>query len=239
MSSDEPQIKYQEVSPFQISEGFTPTRSQKMEPVKTSRIFLAAVAANLSAFAVGTCLGWTSPIAPKLKSDDTSDSPLDHKIDSTDDAWISSIVALGALVVFLYRVLHPLWLAHWPIRLAVNGYYFPAQYSLLLLTSDDDGGEVWVLFSGPLIQGFGVGFVMTVQPMYVAGILYVYALALCILSGFTMVLYWVPIVFDVISSLVPESPYYYAGKDAKRSFKVVTILKRQSLETVQDEMATQ
>ena len=47
MSSDEPQIKYQEVSPFQISEGFTPTRSQKMEPVKTSRIFLAAVAGKL------------------------------------------------------------------------------------------------------------------------------------------------------------------------------------------------
>lgn len=44
MSSDEPQIKYQEVSPFQISEGFTPTRSHKMEPVKTGRIFLAAVA---------------------------------------------------------------------------------------------------------------------------------------------------------------------------------------------------
>lgn len=61
--------------------------------------------ANLSAFAVGTCLGWTSPIAPKLKSDDTSDSPLDHKIDSTDDAWISSIVALGALVgEFLYFI---------------------------------------------------------------------------------------------------------------------------------------
>ena len=47
---------------------------------------------------MGTCLGWTSPVAPKLKSDDTSDSPLNHKIDSTEDAWISSIVALGALV---------------------------------------------------------------------------------------------------------------------------------------------
>lgn len=44
MSSDEPQIKYQEVSPFQISEGFTSTRSHKMEPVKTGRIFMAAVA---------------------------------------------------------------------------------------------------------------------------------------------------------------------------------------------------
>lgn len=44
MSSEEPQLKYQEVSPFQISEGFTPTRSRTMEPVKTGRIFLAAVA---------------------------------------------------------------------------------------------------------------------------------------------------------------------------------------------------
>lgn len=52
--------------------------------------------ANISAFAVGTCLGWTSPIAGKLKSGE--DSPLSEKITSSEDAWISSIVALGALV---------------------------------------------------------------------------------------------------------------------------------------------
>lgn len=45
MSAEEPHIKYQEVSPFQISEGFTTQNNHsRMEPVKTGRIFMAAVA---------------------------------------------------------------------------------------------------------------------------------------------------------------------------------------------------
>ncbi|XP_023309511.1 facilitated trehalose transporter Tret1-like [Lucilia cuprina] len=255
MSSDEPQIKYQEVSPFQISEGFTPTRSHKMEPVKTGRIFMAAVAANLSAFAVGTCLGWTSPIAPKLKSDDTSDSPLDHKIDSTDDAWIASIVALGALVApFVAGPLADKIGRKWV--LLSSSIFFVVAYVLMMVA-----GEVWVLLLARLIQGFGVGFVMTVQPMYVgeiatdsvrgatgslmqlfivSGILYVYAIGPYVSY---QALQWcclvVPIVFDVIFFFMPESPYYFAGKGRKTdALKSLQFLRGQSAEAVQDEMAT-
>ncbi|XP_058977935.1 facilitated trehalose transporter Tret1 isoform X2 [Musca domestica] len=257
MSSDEPQVKYQEVSPFQISEGFTNSnaRSHTMEPVKTGRIFLAAVAANLSAFAVGTCLGWTSPVTPKLKTEDTSDSPLNAPIDSTDEAWISSIVALGALVApFVAGPLADKIGRKWV--LLSSSVFFVIAYVLMMI-----GGSVVVLLVARLIQGFGVGFVMTAQPMYVgeiatdsvrgatgslmqlfivSGILYVYAIGPYVSY---QALQWcciaVPIVFDVCFFFMPESPYYLAGKGRKmEALKSLQFLRGQSADGAQDEMAT-
>ncbi|XP_037811299.1 facilitated trehalose transporter Tret1 isoform X1 [Lucilia sericata] len=251
MSSDEPQIKYQEVSPFQISEGFTPTRSHKMEPVKTGRIFMAAVAANLSAFAVGTCLGWTSPIAPKLKSDDTSDSPLDHKIDSTDDAWIASIVALGALVVSY---------AAGPLADIIGRKWVLLSSSVLLVVSFIVlmiAPEVWVIVLARALQGFATGFVMTVQPMYlseistdeirgatgslmqlfiVSGVLYTYVIGPYVsyqaLQWFCLA---VPIVFAATFIFMPESPYYYiANGRQEEASKALQFLRGQSEETVKE-----
>ncbi|XP_037948159.1 facilitated trehalose transporter Tret1 [Teleopsis dalmanni] len=253
MSSDETPVRYTEVSPFQISDGFT--HNPKMEPVKTIRIFMAAIAANLSAFAVGTCLGWTSPIAPKLKTDDTSDSPLDHKIGLEDDAWISSIVAIGALVApFVAGPLADKIGRKWV--LLSSSLFFVIAYILMMVAS-----EVWVLLLGRLIQGFGVGFVMTVQPMYVgeiatdkvrgatgslmqlfivSGILYVYAIGPFVSY---QALQWccivVPIVFDAVFFFMPESPYYFAGKGRKEdALKSLQYLRGQSAEGVQDELAS-
>ncbi|XP_059218707.1 facilitated trehalose transporter Tret1 [Stomoxys calcitrans] len=256
MNLNAPQIRYQEVSPFQMSEGFTPSQSRNhtMEPVKTGRIFLAAVAANLSAFAVGTCLGWTSPVTPKLKSSDTSDSPLDHPIDSTDEAWISSIVALGALVApFVAGPLADKIGRKWV--LLSSSLFFVIAYALMMV-----GGSVAVLLVARLVQGFGVGFVMTVQPMYVgeiatdsvrgatgslmqlfivSGILYVYCIGPFVSY---QALQWccivVPIVFDACFFFMPESPYYLAGKGRKmEALKSLQFLRGQSASGAQDEMA--
>lgn len=247
-------IKYTGVSPFQVSDSRV-TNNHIMEPVKTERIFMAAVAANLSAFAVGTCLGWTSPIAPKLKSDDTSDSPLNHKINSEEDAWISSIVAIGALVApFVAGPLADKIGRKW-VLLSSSVFYILA-YILMMI-----GGEVWVLLLGRLIQGFGVGFVMTVVPMYVgeiatdnvrgatgslmqlfivSGILYVYAIGPYVSY---QALQWccivVPVIFDIVFFFMPESPYYYAGKGRKMdAIKSLQYLRGQSADGVQNEMAT-
>lgn len=54
--------------------------------------------ANLSSFAVGTTLGWTAPISPKLKDPSLTDSPL-SAVPTTDEfAWIGSLVALAAFI---------------------------------------------------------------------------------------------------------------------------------------------
>lgn len=171
---------YTEVSTFHIRDGL----SRNMEPVKTSRIFLAAVAgeswagnafqsfpanptsspANLSAFVVGITLGWTSPIGPKLKAADTSDSPLSRPITATEDAWISSLIAVGALVApFVAGPLADRIGRKW--TLLSSSVFFVLAFLLNMVA-----GEVWILFASRIIQGFGVGFVMTVQPMYVGEI---------------------------------------------------------------------
>lgn len=53
-------------------------------------------AANLSSFAVGTALGWTAPVNPKL--DVVSVSPLPAVPTLNEAAWIGSLVALAAFI---------------------------------------------------------------------------------------------------------------------------------------------
>ncbi|KAH8341192.1 hypothetical protein KR074_010389 [Drosophila pseudoananassae] len=245
------QYSYTEVSTFQISEGNT--RNMAPEPVKSGRIFLAAVAANLSAFVVGTTLGWTSPIGPKLKAEDTSDSPLSRPITSDEDAWISSLIAIGALVApFAAGPLADKIGRKWV--LLSSSLFFVLAFGLNMVAS-----EVWILYLSRLIQGFGVGFVMTVQPMYVgeistnnvrgatgslmqlfivAGILYVYAIGPYVSY---QALQWccivVPVVFDVVFYSMPESPYYFAGKGRKtEALRSLQFLRGQSADGVHDEM---
>ncbi|XP_055907658.1 facilitated trehalose transporter Tret1-like [Eupeodes corollae] len=248
MSSTEQQIKYSEVSPFEIDNG----RRSRMEPVKKSRIYLAAVCANLSSFAIGTCLGWTSPIMPKLQQA-TSDSPLSEKITQEEEAWISSLIAIGALVTpFVAGPLADMVGRKW--TMISSSVFFVLAYVLMMI-----GGNVGMIYAARLIQGFGVGFIMTVQPMYVgeiatddsrgalgsfmqlfivAGILYAYAIGPYVSY---MALQWcclvIPIIFAVCFFFLPESPYYFAGKGQKsNAVRALQFLRGQSAEGVQDEM---
>lgn len=53
---------------------------------------------NLASVALGTCLGWTSPVIPQIKSNDTSVNPLSEIPTTAEESWIGSLVALGALI---------------------------------------------------------------------------------------------------------------------------------------------
>ncbi|XP_075148733.1 facilitated trehalose transporter Tret1-like [Haematobia irritans] len=202
-----------------------------MASTKTGRIFLAAIAANLSAFAVGTCLGWTSPVGVRLKDDNHKDSPLDYKIDTTEDAWISSVLALGALIApFIAGPLADKIGRKW--TLLCSSFFLAISYLLMMIAH-----HVSIILLGRVLQGFGAGFVMTVIPMYVgeistanvrgatgslmqlflvAGILYVYSIGAYVsyytLQWFCLV---VPLIFAAIFMMMPESPYYLAGKGRK------------------------
>ncbi|XP_053946919.1 facilitated trehalose transporter Tret1-like [Anastrepha ludens] len=228
--------------------------STRREPDKTVRIFMVAVAANLSAFAAGTCLGWTSPVGPKLKASDSTDSPLDHPITTVDDAWISATLLLGALAApFIAGPLADKIGRKW--ALLSSSIFFIIGYILLMLAS-----EVWMLLVGRLVTGCGCGFVMTVQPIYngeiaidairgaigtmfklfaVSGILYVYVIGPYVSY---VTLQWcclaVPIVFGIIFYFMPESPYYYAAKGQKAdALNSLQFLRGQSPDLLQHEMA--
>ncbi|XP_055850759.1 facilitated trehalose transporter Tret1-like [Episyrphus balteatus] len=248
MNSTDPPTRYTEVSPFEMEHG----RRGRIEPIKKSRVYLATICANLSSFAIGTCLGWTSPILPKLINN-TEDSPLDFKINSEQEAWISSLIALGALVTpFVAGPLAGMIGRKW--TMLSSSLFFLIAYILLLLAHD-----VWLIYIARLIQGFGVGFIMTVQPMYVgeiatddcrgalgsfmqlfivSGILYAYAVGPYVSY---VALQWaclvIPIIFAVLFFFFPESPYYFIEKGRKLdAIKSLQFLRGQSTEGVQDEM---
>uniref|UniRef100_A0A1I8MXU6 Major facilitator superfamily (MFS) profile domain-containing protein n=1 Tax=Musca domestica TaxID=7370 RepID=A0A1I8MXU6_MUSDO len=225
-----------------------------MHSNKTGRIFLAAIAANLSAFAVGTCLGWTSPVGAVLKSSDTTNSPLDYQIDANEDAWISSILALGALVApFIAGPLADKIGRKW--SLICSSIFLVIAFVMMMLAH-----RVWLLLVGRFLQGFGAGFVMTITPMYVgeistddvrgatgslmqlflvAGILYVYAIGPYVSY---QALQWccliIPLLFDAMFFFMPESPYYLAGKGRKvEALKSLKFLRGQATaDNVKEEM---
>lgn len=53
---------------------------------------------NLSSMAVGTTLGWTAPVNPKLNDESLSDTPLSAVPTDDEASWIGSLVALGAVI---------------------------------------------------------------------------------------------------------------------------------------------
>lgn len=59
---------------------------------------LSQFLASLSAFVAGTCIGWTSPVLPILRSSNSSQSPLDRPITLIEESWIAALLPLGALV---------------------------------------------------------------------------------------------------------------------------------------------
>ncbi|XP_055377859.1 facilitated trehalose transporter Tret1-like [Condylostylus longicornis] len=209
---------------------------QRVEPIKTYRQIITGKIANLSSFAVGTCIGWTSPIFPKLEKPD--ETLLSHVIKSSSEeaAWIGSLLTVGALVApFVAGPLADRIGRKW--TLLSSAIFFIIAYVLLLIA-----GEVWVMYVARIIQGFGIGFVMTAQPMYigeissdeyrgalgsfmqlylVVGVLYVYAIGPFVSYA---ALQWcclvIPIIFAIGFFFMPESPHHFINKGRHTDAKV-------------------
>lgn len=137
--------------------------------------------------------------------------------------------------------------------LLCSSVFYILSYILLILTCN-----VPQIYIARLLQGFGVGFVMTAQTMYIGeissddcrgalgsfmqlgiviGILYVY----CIGPYVTFVAYQyfcliVPIVFAATFFFMPDSPHYYISKGRKTdAIKSLQFLRGKSAEGVQEE----
>lgn len=243
------ELNYQPVATFEKYE----KENYRMEKGTPSRQFLAGVTVNLASVALGTCLGWTSPVGPKISSNDTSVNPLNEIPTSAEDSWIGSLVALGALIAPF--IAGPL-AEHFGRKLTLLGSsaFFILSWIMLLFTK-----SVGVLLAARLIQGFGVGFVMTVQTMYIGEIAtdeYRGALGslmqLCIVSGILYVysigpyvsyaaLQWaclaLPIIFAAAFFFMPETPAYYISKGRKdAAIESLKFLRGKSADGVQDEL---
>lgn len=137
--------------------------------------------------------------------------------------------------------------------LLCSSVFYILSYILLILTCN-----VPQIYIARLLQGFGVGFVMTAQTMYIGeissddcrgalgsfmqlgiviGILYVY----CIGPYVSFVAYQyfcliIPIVFAATFFFMPDSPHYYISKGRKTdAIKSLQFLRGKSAEGVQEE----
>lgn len=244
------ELNYQPVATFEKFE----KENYKMEKGTPSRQFLAGITVNLASVALGTCLGWTSPMGPVYKSNDTSVNPLDVIPTTAEESWIGSLVALGALIApFIAGPCAEKFGRK--LTLLGSSAFFIFSWIMLLTAS-----AIGQLLAARLIQGFGVGFVMTVQTMYIGEIAsneYRGALGslmqLCIVTGILYVyvigpyvsyaaLQWacmaLPILFAVAFFFMPETPAYYISKGNKgAAIESLKFLRGKSEDGVQDELA--
>lgn len=189
--------------------------------------YLAAVAANLSAFCVGTALAWTSPALPYLTSGNSSVT-----ITPEEGSWVGSLLAVGAFT----GALPTGFIADiFGRKLVCAALAVPFLVSWLLITY---ASSVTMLYIARFIVGFATGASSAVAPMYTAeisessirgslgsffqlmitaGILYTYMLGAVVSYTWLAVLCGlVPVVFLISFFSAPESPAYLL-RNNKRS----------------------
>ncbi|XP_015597134.1 facilitated trehalose transporter Tret1 [Cephus cinctus] len=220
---------------------------------KTMQI-VATMAGNLFLVAVGTMMGWSSPILPKLQVDPIADdNPLGIVVSSEQGSWIGSLVAFGAIFGSIIA--------------GVLGEKYGRKRALLLGAVPSVVGWILIGTATSIYQiyvarasfGLSVGLAFTVLPMYVGeiaeksirgtlssliqffvavGLLYAYSIGPYI----SYTLFWIlciliPILFFVSFVTMPESPYYLLikGRNEEASQSLAR-LRGQSTAGVQKEI---
>ncbi|XP_055850764.1 facilitated trehalose transporter Tret1-like [Episyrphus balteatus] len=223
-----------------------------MEQNKTHKNVYLASLTNLAYFALGTCTGWTSPMMPRLR-DATADSPLKFGVGRMEEGWISSSIAIGALIGCplagpLANRVGRKW------ALLFSAFSYAVAYFLFL-----QANTIWFLYVARGLQGIGVGLTCTVMPIYVSeittdtnrgpiaslmtlfmlsGTLFVYGIG--IFMTYNQVQYsclTIPIIFFLIFFFMPETPYFYAMKRRKSAaVKSLAFLRCKCPKDIEDEI---
>ncbi|XP_055541014.1 facilitated trehalose transporter Tret1-like isoform X2 [Wyeomyia smithii] len=175
---------------------------------------------------MGASMAWTSPVEPKLKI--VSESPLLNVPTSTELSWIGSILTLGSLAgpafagIVAYRFGRK-------IAMLASAAFFITAYILFLTAT-----TVVQILVGRFVQGCGIGFAITITPLYVAeiatanrrgalgslvqtfmtlGILFDYAIGPYVsYTAFQWIQMILPIAFIIGFIQMPETPHYYVSK---------------------------
>ena len=185
---------------------------------------------NLASLTCGVSFGWTSPVLPKLQSNETT--PFDEPVTVGQASWIGSLLPVGAVLgPFLAGSAADKIGRKWTLLVSV------APFVPAFITSAFSSSLV-AIYIARFVCGLGTGGVFTVLPMYVGeisddslrgslssmlqlfvtfGLLFSYACGPYLnLATFNLVCAVVPVSFLVLMFVfVPESPYYLiaAGKE--------------------------
>lgn len=212
------------------------------------------VPGNLLALTGDTTLTWSSPILPKLYSNDSSVNPLGKPITSNEESWIGSLQYIGAMCGILPFPLLADKIGRKPVLLMLAIPHLISYLAFAFATNIN-----WYYF-GRFLGGVSLSSVYIVLPMYVAeiseysyrgmllvsystfasfGDLVPYILGPYIsIMWFNLILCIFPTVFFVLfACLAPESPYFYVGKDDYKAELLLKSLRRGRLNyRAQDEI---
>ncbi|CAH0555872.1 unnamed protein product [Brassicogethes aeneus] len=193
-------------------------------------LVFAVLAVGLLAITGDSTLTWTSPMYPKLYSNDTKVNPLGKPITEEQDTWIGSLISIGAMVgPFLFVHLAE----NYGRKLALLCIAIPHITSFLTLAF---AKNIYLYYFARLLGGLSEGAGYSVMPMYIAeisedsnrgmflsmlncfwtfGNFFPYAIGPFMKAmWFNVVLACLPITFFItFLFFAPETPYFYAKKN--------------------------
>ncbi|XP_018573241.1 facilitated trehalose transporter Tret1-like [Anoplophora glabripennis] len=219
-----------------------------------SYTLVCVVTVNLLATAGDVALTWTSPIYPKLYSNDSSINPLGRPITESEDGWLGSLVNIGAMVgpfpfsfiakrfgrkVGLLSLAIPLIVSFVVFAFATNIYVF---YFARILGGLAMGGGYSLLpmYIAEISEDSNRGMMsLTLNIFWAIGNFLPYAIGPFIsITLFSLILACIPTAFFIIFLVVGvETPYYYAGVNkADKAEKSLMKLRCTGKEGVQTEL---
>ncbi|KAJ8977234.1 hypothetical protein NQ317_003809 [Molorchus minor] len=119
---------------------------------------------NLLATSGDITLSWTSPVYPRLYSNDTSINPIGRPITEEEDSWLGSLVTIGATIgPFPYSFIGE----RFGRRIGLLCVAVPHIISYFTLAF---ARHIYLFYFGRIFGGFAMGGGYALLPMYIAEI---------------------------------------------------------------------
>jgi len=197
-------------------------------------IYIISAIAQIISFVCGTCLTWSSPVQTILNS--TDDTPLDQRYDtdSTETAWITSLLTVGAIFGAIIFGMAAGKFGRKPVLVFLG---FPFLISFLLLAFSKN---LYCFYFARTFSGLALGGVFTLIPMYsgeiaedsnrgMLGAAMNCFITLGLLASVSLGPYidfmWFNVILAVFPAMFialfivfcPESPYFLVKKDISKA----------------------
>lgn len=212
-------------------------------------LYIAACTVNLTAFACGIALGWTSPITPKLKG--TSGNPLGEPITTEQSSWIASLLPLGAAIGPWFAGISADKVGR---KLTLFSTTLPITFAFVISAF---ATNIWFFYLARFMCGLSIGGIFTVLPIYIGeistdedrgplgsfmqlfitlGLLFAYCVGPYVeISTFNLYSTVIPLMFlFALYLIIPETPHYYIAKGsmckANESLKKLRMMEDVSVE---------
>lgn len=199
-------------------------------------------------------LSWTSPVYPKLYSNDSTINPLGRPISESEDGWIGSLLTLGAVIG---PIIFSIIAEKFGRKIGILCVGFPHILSYTIMAFAND---IYLFYFARLIGGIAVGGGYCLLPMYISevsketdrgklsqslnifwalGNFIPYAIGPFIsIKCFNLILALIPLMFFIMfAAYGTETPFYYLKVNkVDAAEKSLMHLRSQTKEEVQDEL---